>query len=188
VYSRVRQGLEVAAFEGRDVRWVVFPTGPDSPLELHGPFRAFVMRARREFGVFEYAVTHEVGALHGMRHLNVLWIGEYMEQRWVDDQWWAVARARHVHIERVQCGGAVASYVSKYVTKDPQAIRGVWYSAGWLGSGETGEVARWCRDKNRWDVWRTFLEGGSVTLCYEKDQRAALFDNLLQWRLREVVA
>ena len=188
MYSRVRQGLEVAAFEGRDVRWVVFPTAPDSPAELHGPFRAFVKRARREFGVFEYAVTHEVGALHGMRHLNVLWIGEYMDQRWVDDQWWAVARARHVHIERVQCGGAVASYVSKYVTKDPQATRGVWYSAGWLGSGDTGVVARWCRDNNRWDVWRSFLAGDGVWLHHTKDQRAALFDGLLKWRLTEVVA
>jgi hypothetical protein len=118
-----------------------------------------------------------------MRHLNVLWRGAYIRQAWLDDTWWELARARHVHVERVQSAGGVAVYVAKYVTKDPTAARGVWYSAGWLGAGDIGMVARACRDRRAWSVWRGFLGGDAVAIDQVEDVKAALLEGIHRWRI-----
>ena len=189
IYSRIRQGLEVGQLLGEAVRWVVLTSGPESPVDIHASFKVLVKRVRRgPSPFFEYAVTGEVGALHGMRHLNVLWRGGFIAQKWLDDTWWECHRSRHVHVERVQVAGAVAGYVAKYVTKDPAQVRGVWCSRGWLGVGEVGEVAAACRRFGRWQVWRHYLEGGAVVIDQVKDERAALMDGVRRWQVKDIRA
>jgi hypothetical protein len=188
-YSRIRQGLEVGQLLGEAIRWVVLTSAPESPVDIHDSFRKLVWRVRRgPSPAFEYAVTGEVGKLHGMRHLNVLWRGEFIAQKWLDDQWWECHRSRHVHVELVQSSGAVAGYVAKYVTKDPTMKRGIWCSRGWLGTGEVGEVAAACRSRGRWDVWRHYLEGGEVVIDQVRDEKAALLLGVKRWRVKDIRA
>lgn len=148
--------------------YVVLTTLPGATVaDLHRWWRALVKQIGRRWGHVEYHAIAEVGELHGMLHLDVLWRGPYVDQRWLAERWGALSGAHFVRVERVKWGAAGrrgltryhAKGLAEYHAKAPVAAR-VWVSQGWLPAG-TGAVWRtlWAQ------YWRgqyvMHLNGGS---------------------------
>jgi len=83
---------------------------------------ALVKRIRRAYPLprFEYALIWE-RTKKGTPHAHLLIRGPYIPQRWLSRAWSELTGAQIVDIRRVQSRAQVANYVTKYLSKGPQA-------------------------------------------------------------------
>ena len=61
----------------------------------------------------------------GWPHAHLLLRAPYVPQAWLSRHWEELTGARIVDIRRVHTAGQVVSYISKYLSKDPQAPQGM---------------------------------------------------------------
>lgn len=102
--------------------------------------RAELVRRIRKFGprfVFEYFSVWE-STRAGWPHLHILARTDFISQSWLSDTWKALTGAPIVDIRRVREVQDAASYVAKYVGKDPHHF----------GTNNRYSRSRlWCRSK-----------------------------------------
>lgn len=160
-----------------------------------------VKRIRRHFplATFEYFVIWERTA-KGWPHAHMLLRAPFIPQRWLSVQWSELTGARIVDIRPVRTPEAVAAYVAKYLTKDPQVPTGMKryrFSKGFLSSivalppEHTHSPATWrlvpssalelasTYSRNGYTV--QLHQDGSYTLFPPGTANAPSFDSLSMW-------
>jgi hypothetical protein len=126
-------GIEIALARGESVRILTLTSSPQSR-DPRRAFRAFVKRARRRYGVFEYCLVQEK-TQSGLIHYHLLYRGRYMGHRWVSETWRELNGAPVVYIQRFRGGKSrLAGYLVKYLGKELGGYRS-WWSWGWVFRG-----------------------------------------------------
>ncbi len=142
-----RAGLLVGAAHGERCIYATFTSLPGAQVtDLHRWWRALVKQVARRWGHMEYHAVVEAGDVSGMLHLDVLWRGPFVPQKWLAERWCGLSGgAKFVRIEAVRWGAAGragltryhAKGLAEYHSKAPVAAR-VWVSQGWLPAGSAG--------------------------------------------------
>lgn len=132
----------MARLKGHHVRFLTLTSSPSSTREISRSFATFVKRARRKFGTFEYVKIQEFTE-SGLKHLHIIYRGEYMPQSWISQAWADIHSAPIVWIEKVKTWSkGLGSYVSKYIAKSESGHLST--SWNWIYRGS-------CRD------WKAFV-------------------------------
>jgi len=157
-------GIEIAWGNREEVRFLSLTSSLDSPADLHGSFSAFVKRARREFGKFEYVAVRE-NTRSGLAHLHILFRGCYMPFDWVKTNWSDIHKAKIVYLEKVYGKKrSVACYLAKYLGKSSLNRYRFWCSSKWCFRGFVGfwhRVVHQYQDRAV-SKWLYFLNGGII--------------------------
>jgi len=102
---------------------------------LASAFRLLIKRARRLVapGKVEYCAVFEATKL-GNPHLHILLRSPYLAQAWISAAMRELAGAPIVDIRQVKSAAQAASYVSKYIGKEPERFgtcKRYWTSGNW---------------------------------------------------------
>lgn len=83
-------------------------------------WRTLVKRIKKTFRYdrFEYLVVMEA-TKRGEPHLHILCRAKFIPQKWLSDQWADIVGAPIVDIRKIRSASMAASYVAKYIGKDP---------------------------------------------------------------------
>jgi hypothetical protein len=160
-FQRAMSGIEIAWGNREEVRFLSLTSSPESP-DLHGSFAAFVKRARREFGRFEYVAVKEY-TQSGLAHLHILFRGCFMPFEWVKANWSDIHKAKIVYLEKVYGKKReVACYLAKYLGKESLSRYRFWCSSKWCFRGFVGFWRKTVHAYQEQAVrkWTYFLNGG----------------------------
>ena len=154
-FHRAMSGLEI----GGHVRVLHLTSSPESPLDIHRSFRAFVMRVRRRYGRFEY-IGLKAMTKSGLLHLHLLYKGAFMPQVWISRTWKELHKAPIVHIESLR--GAkkrLGGYLVKHLTGEDGRLNRFWWSWGWVYPGFVKDWNLICqrRGPSRLAYWKRWL-------------------------------
>jgi hypothetical protein len=169
-FQRAMSGIELAWKNHETVRFLSLTSKPNSPENIHKSFSAFVKRARREFGMFEYLATKE-STKSGLAHIHLLYRGSYMPFEWIKTNWSDIHGAVNVYIERVHGNKRqVANYLVKYLGKESSHSYRFWSSSKWCFRGFVGFWSKVVNEyqKNAVRQWKYFLNGGVLRLSRVK--------------------
>jgi len=98
-------------------------------------WRTVVKRACQKYGYpnIPYLCVFEA-TKNGEPHLHILCRVKWLGQPWLSDQMKALIRAPIVHIRQVKSTGQIASYISKYIGKEPHrfaSCKRYWRTQSW---------------------------------------------------------
>ncbi len=106
-------------------------------------WREVVKRACKKYGYssIPYLCVFEA-TKRGEPHLHILCRVKWIDQPWLSNQMKALIQAPIVHIRQVKSTGQIASYVSKYIGKEPHrfaSCKRYWRTQSWELPLEDGE-------------------------------------------------
>jgi len=129
----LRSGIVAALARGETVRWlrVTYP-GADVR-KVRDAWNELSRRVRRQYGRYEFCgvLAHSP---KGLPHIHAVFVGPYIPQRWLSDEWGSISGFPVVWVSLVQTKG-VAGYIHRnavaYVAGQGGSARLVM-SDGWL--------------------------------------------------------
>lgn len=144
-YHRFLSGLRKAFILGKTVRFLHLTTSPYAKdFDLNADFQVLRKRINKSFGSFEYCM---IRTGEGFGVLHILYVGSYIPQSWLSENWADVHGSPIVWIKQVfSCKGAARYTVSHYVVGQ-SFVRCSW-SWGWVCKGF---VHAWKRIKWRYE-------------------------------------
>ena len=147
------------------LRLMTLTSAPSSPSDIHRSFRALKERIRRRWP-FEYLAVVETTE-SGLKHLHIVYRGEYIPQPWLSFAWFAIHGASIVDV-RVCAKGKrkLAFYLAKYFAKQGGKF---WSSWGWVFRGWRSFQKAFIRSNRGWfarglgrmvwAIWQKLLQG-----------------------------
>ena len=146
-FQRAISGIQV----GGPIRMLTLTSAPYaeelSGRDIQKAFRALVMRLRRRGYLSDYFKVREY-TKKGRPHLHVLFRGRYLPKNLVRRFWMDLYASSIVDV-RIMKGKEMASYVSKYMSKDERA-RYSW-SWDWVWKGFSADWKK-VKEKFNWDM------------------------------------
>ena len=124
-YQRIMSGLRL----GGNLRLITLTTSEESwaaGKNIQRSFRALVMRLRRRSMCTGYVRVIEFTKA-GLPHYHVIMRGRYIPQSYLSRLWQAIHLSRVVDVRAIRRKGSAASYLAKYLGKDPRSR----YSWSW---------------------------------------------------------
>lgn len=173
LFFYLKSGL--AYHQGDDVRFLTLTSADDSPDDITYSFKRLVQEIRRltpQFLIDWKLITlHQAARYYagkpadepltieycgcrtneGNGVIHVLFVGDYIPFKWLQDTWQRVHGAFHVNVKRVRTGTAdkVAGYcLGQYITNQDGFVRMV-VSKGWLYPGARAEFKALVGEKQK---------------------------------------
>ena len=164
-FQRALSGLLRARVLGKTVRFMTLTSSPRSKYrEINPHFQVLRKRIERNFGKFDY-MKFRTNEGHGVLH--VLYVGSFIPQKWLSQNWNEIHEAYIVDIREVKDDKRMVYYlISNYLVKQ-SFVRMSW-SNGWVFKGFVG-----------W--WKKFVQHYGYPLCIEK-WKSFLSDPVLFWK------
>jgi hypothetical protein len=105
-------------------------------LDIRKSFNKLVKRIRRKYGKFDYFGVIACDENEPLReHIHVIYKGEFIPQRELEDMWIDIHRSIKPYIEAVDDVDGAARYIGNYLNRQSYHVRKYIMSAGWVFAG-----------------------------------------------------
>ena len=132
-----------------------FPTPVLAAMAMKAAWRKLVMKIRKVWGPFEYALVWEL-TKKGVPHVHAVTRGGYIAQKWISCEWDKLGIGPIVHITSIEDGRLHATHACKYLAKSNgqsahvlAPLHVVQFSNGW----DLDQEPRTVEDKYPDFVW-----------------------------------
>lgn len=119
--------------------------------QINPHFQVLRKRIDRKFGNIEY-IKFRTNEGYGVLH--ILYLGPYIPQKWLSQNWKEIHGAKIVDIREIKGEKRIARYLISNYLVNQTFVRMSWFS-GWVCKGFVG-------------IWKKFVKRYGYPLCIEK--------------------